>query len=356
MNLFFKNTKLFCIVISLMGIMSCGDKVVIPFEYEAANDFSEGLAAVTIKGEGWGYIDKKGEIVIPFQYTDAGDFHNGFAVVAIGDHSSPKYGVIDKNGNVIIPFEYMGIGDCGEGVFSVTVGSFQKRYFNEKGQPLLDNSEKIGTLGSDRFYYANQFREGLGVVARDTWGVIDKNGRVIIPFMYKDAKWGFSEGVLGVKSLENGKWGAIDKNNKTVVPFNYDYIGDFHEGLAHISNKDHQELQGFVDKKGKIIIPCMYEEVFDFSDGLAAVQKGGKWGFINKKGDVVIPFEYDKAYSFYEGYAAVSQKGKLGFINKQGDVIISHSYSDVPVGQKPWKCSEGMVRVEKDNKCGFIGL
>lgn len=57
----------------------------IPFDYDGAHDFSEGLAAVQKEVDGeykWGFINPQGEEVIPFKFTkEPDDFHDGFAIV-----------------------------------------------------------------------------------------------------------------------------------------------------------------------------------------------------------------------------------------------------------------------------------
>lgn len=53
---------------------------VIPAQFEAARDFSEGMAAVQRDGL-WGYIDEKGRMVISPGFNEAGDFGQGLAPV-----------------------------------------------------------------------------------------------------------------------------------------------------------------------------------------------------------------------------------------------------------------------------------
>ena len=54
--------------------------VVIPFRYDNARWFSEGLAAVK-QNDTWGFVDKSGNVVIPFKYDDAYSFKNGVVEV-----------------------------------------------------------------------------------------------------------------------------------------------------------------------------------------------------------------------------------------------------------------------------------
>ena len=59
--------------------------------------FSEGLAAVYKRGDGWGYIDRTGTLVIAAQFDVALYFWEGRAAVAVGD----KWGYIDRTGKYV---------------------------------------------------------------------------------------------------------------------------------------------------------------------------------------------------------------------------------------------------------------
>jgi hypothetical protein len=83
---------------------------VVPLKYDAARDFSEGLAMVSVyKGDGelkqiaCGYIDTTGKEVIALQYRHALDFGEGLAAVQNFDN---KWGYINKSGTMVIPFEF----------------------------------------------------------------------------------------------------------------------------------------------------------------------------------------------------------------------------------------------------------
>lgn len=79
------------------GFMDSTGKLVIPYTYTKALDFSGGLAAVRDNNGKWGFVNKKGNLVIPYKYDGVSynGFQDGFALVVIGD----KQGYVDKNGN-----------------------------------------------------------------------------------------------------------------------------------------------------------------------------------------------------------------------------------------------------------------
>ncbi len=71
-------------------------ELVIPYQYDHATSFSEGLAMVKKDGK-FGYINKQGELVIPFQFEYATPFTKGTATVK----RDGKLGTIDKSGAFI---------------------------------------------------------------------------------------------------------------------------------------------------------------------------------------------------------------------------------------------------------------
>lgn len=79
------------------GYIDIEGKEVIAFKYQWANDFSDGLAAVTEEGEKYGYIDHQGNWVIEPILDSARDFKQGKARVQIGIN----WYVIDKEGNIL---------------------------------------------------------------------------------------------------------------------------------------------------------------------------------------------------------------------------------------------------------------
>ncbi len=58
-------------------------------QYEDAQEFSEGLAAVKKDGK-WGYINEQGKVVVPFQYDVAYIFNEGYAVVGTIEHGATR--------------------------------------------------------------------------------------------------------------------------------------------------------------------------------------------------------------------------------------------------------------------------
>lgn len=79
------------------GFINHNREIVIPFEYEDAHSFSEGLAPIAKNGK-WGVIDTNNDLVIDIMYDEICDFKNNYAVAKLND----KYMVIDRSGNVVL--------------------------------------------------------------------------------------------------------------------------------------------------------------------------------------------------------------------------------------------------------------
>jgi hypothetical protein len=153
---------------------------------------------------------------------------------------------------------------------------------------------------------------------------------------------------VGCCFLWNKKDYSLEGLAKVVI--NYDYIENFHDGLAMVTKGD---KIGFIDKMGNEVIPCVYDPLemdvnLNFSNGLALVYKDDKLFYINKKGEKAFPFNYAWTSGFSEGYAIVEKDGKYGFIDTTGKEIVPCIYDYVN------DFSDGMAAVIKGNKYGYI--
>jgi len=82
------------------GIINLNGKELTPAIYDFIDD-SDNLMPVK-KDDKYGFIDNNGKLVIPFNYEDAQLFYEGLAFVK----KNGKYGYINQNGEVVIDFIY----------------------------------------------------------------------------------------------------------------------------------------------------------------------------------------------------------------------------------------------------------
>ncbi len=178
------------------GYMDKTGKVVIEPKFEAADDFSEGLAAVMFfkpakvpddeKGDPFdaGFIDTTGKIVIKPQFEFYQPFSEGLAFVLING----KMGAIDKTGRVVIRPQFA--------------------LFEPRPTPY--------------------------------WQVID--------YYSESKRWSFSEGLAIVNKL--GRWGYVDQTGKFVIPPRFQEAHRFSGGLALVMVGNRV---GYIDKAGKYV-------------------------------------------------------------------------------------------------------
>lgn len=98
---FYENVAAFSMDGLRWGYLDHSGQVVIQPAFEEAQRFSEGLAAVKINGL-WGYIDDSGQLRIAPKYRAARPFMQGLAAVSDGQ----RFGYISTTGRVQIPFRF----------------------------------------------------------------------------------------------------------------------------------------------------------------------------------------------------------------------------------------------------------
>ena len=180
---------------------------------------------------------------------------------------------------------------------------------------IIDRQGKVivPTLYDEPIHYQPY---GLTAVVRNSlYGFVSQHGTEIISPRYLSASE-FSEGIAIV--YDSDGWAILDTEGNERLIDDFDAVGSFSDGLAIVKKNN---LQGAIDHSGRIVIQPHYEELQAFSCGLAAVRKGKKWGYVDHNGNVVIDFDYDEATPFVNPknpFALVKHKGKEICINKKG--------------------------------------
>jgi len=298
------NLLIFCRDNRLGYMDVCGNVRIAP-KYEAADLFSDGLAAVKDCGA-WGYINSVGETVIPFRYKEAGPFDGGTAAVRCGN----GYGVIDQRGQFLVPPVYESAAPFSHGLSLVLL---HDKYgyvtaenkvaipflyddssgFDEKGWALVERRgirQFIDTAGRvvldvGGYDAADAFFDDLAIVAADgKYGYVDRTGRMAIPLVY-DGACPAAQGLLGVK--RDGHWGFVDENRKTVVAFRYDDVAPFECGMARVCRRD---LWGLIDLAGREVLPCEYEDIADYGeDYIHVIENGSNQFYLTRSGEKIVP-------------------------------------------------------------------
>ncbi|MBP6730814.1 MAG: WG repeat-containing protein [Chitinophagales bacterium] len=207
--------------------------VPIPFIYEEAYEFNNGVAAVRIKPCAgsctYYFIDKGNEKAFDAEFNYAGNFSHGYAIVGVGncEEDTCKYGVINRRGAFVIAPEYDEINDPTEDLFMV--------------------------------------------VKDEKYGYLDKSGNVAISLKYTDAL-PFSQGLAAVGI--DGNWFFIDKTGKQAFINRFNNVLSFSDSLAAVTQDG--ENWGYIDMMGNFVIQPTYESAEDFVGGFGIISKKEK--------------------------------------------------------------------------------
>jgi len=351
-----------------MGVFDTQGNQIVPFEAEFAFgwNFQEGLMAVRQGGweqmpdgdwsdqSRWGFIDSTGRTAIPLEFQHAENFRDGLAAVMLAGY----WGFINTDGEVVIDFIINVATDDGHGFLIIPSFSEGLVAVSTGGWEQDENDRWFDTT---------------------TWGFMNREGNQVIPFDFTNAGR-FSGGVAPVmighhnSQDEDGnwyssaRWGVIDQAGNTVVPFEYTWIGNFVEGVAIAFPVDGDGVV-LLDRSGTVIVPSgRYTNIHDFSEGLAAVRaaytNGGEpaWGFINRHGYSVINPRFNFVGAFSEGFAPVSIGGwedvngerinneRWGFIDREGNVVVPIEFHEVRA------FSEGLAWVRQGDLWGLLEI
>lgn len=307
------------------GYIDVQGKIRIPLCYEAAGDFSEGVAAFE-RDKLWGYMDKSGSAVIAPRFPWAEKFSEGLAFVQASGSQlgyDGKWGYVDHNGAFIVPAIYQGQSSDED------VAAFRD------GRALVYTGEAYGYIDRNgkevippRYRYASAFADGLAVVTEDErmehWGAITRSGEWAVP---PTVPWlsSFSEGLAAAGRSSN--CGFVDHKGEMIlhpeVPAGEKdcaaVYGSFSGGLARWRQGT---KFGYIDKTGKWVVEPKYDLTYRFIDGLAAVKLGNQWGYIDPAGRMVIPLhQWSSAGEFHDGAARITTKDGVAYINRAGKYI-----------------------------------
>jgi hypothetical protein len=297
--------------------------MVVPLQFDGAEEFSEGLALVRLNGK-VAYIDESGTVALRLdKAVDARAFSDGMAEVSEGN----LWGYIDRSGTFVINPQFRWTSPFVEGIASVGKGVNDWFTIDKTGRPLSI------TPPDENPPETVEFREGLSIctLTNGLSGYIDHAGRWIIKPTFSGAGH-FSEGLAPARpGGKRTKWGYIDKAGEWAIRPQFLQAGPFSEGLAPVrvfTFSFPPFKWGFIDKQGRLVIPPTYDGVAGFCDGSAFVEKEWRVGAIDRTGQIVIPLQFNVGapYRFWGPLAPViysdrNRKMHRAYVNKQGQVV-----------------------------------
>ncbi|ACT00279.1 WG repeat-containing protein [Paenibacillus sp. JDR-2] len=207
----------------MYGYINSRGKMIIPYQYEQAYSFSDGLALV-MKDKHYQYIDKTGKVIIDAsKYVNGNSFSEGLAAVAVknSETSAALYGYIDTKGNMVIEPKFTIAYGFSEGLAKVCVGGSINQY--SIGYIDKSGAYKLGPDLDDSFD-ETLFSEGLVSINDGAGGYMNKDGNLSIPKV-------------------------VQKENDNILRHNN--AGPFRNGIAKVSFSDGRI--GYIDTTGNYI-------------------------------------------------------------------------------------------------------
>ena len=163
----------------------------------------------------------------------------------------------------------------------------------------------------------------FAVSVNDKHGLVDRDGRVVVPIEYPEAVI-YKDGLARV--AKGSKVAYLDAKGEFVIRPQDAAWEPFSEGLtpARGKNAKGEWLLGYIDRSGQFTIPPQFTEAKPFSEGMAEVGLPNEWGevsygYIDKSGKLVVPTQFDKSRPFRAGLGRVEKKnGPVRVFDKTG--------------------------------------
>ncbi len=202
-------------------------------------------------------------------YTMIYPANNGVHVVRNG---SDRYGLIAFDGREVLPAENYSVYPCIEGLSLVRKTSSSKiGYVDKDGHYVIP---------AETYQSGFSFSNGTALVKHGKWGMIDRQGNVLIPFIYYSMKTGTDADrcLYWGKRESNSLWEVYDTSTgEVVIPPSYFDVWLFdtsHEGLALVRKTSDENSYGWIDKSGAVVVPCRYSNAMAVKAGEEYVNSG----------------------------------------------------------------------------------
>lgn len=215
------------------------------------------------------------------------------------------------------------------------------KLIDKSGRTIVENfqAERIA-------FYSQDTGLAMFTNMRQLKGYVNLSGDIVISPGYSWA-WFFRDGLASVaKKIDKeprSRYGIIDRNGKIVIPIIYEFIDVIHS-CFFAAKKDGK--WGYINEKGDVIVDYIFEAPNQsvFPPNVCMAVLNGKAGLLDEKGQWILPASYDKVYQGGEVLIALAKKGKVGFVDAKGNTVIDFQFLEVPRHEvNSYTFSEGLA-------------
>lgn len=338
--------------------------LIISEDYDKIERLENGILLVS-KNKLYGCINQIGAVIIPLKYKSL-TYQNNLLIAVCYDETDKtyKYGVIDFKEKEIVPFSQQ----IDEIKIETEIILYKQDWhwgaYSLQGQvicePIYDhivyvanNLIKVGMDGTDYEPYEDCYWEdgerydftNYSEYSIINWGLIDDNGKEILPLEYRAIADKVIDGLVEVRS--NKRIGYVDITGRILLEPTYKSISEFVDGYAVVSKASYyydengrdreRSVYGVINSQFKEIIPCIFSSIeyeeksgrfktdvgYKTLDGRYVAEVDGKELLLDKK------YKYCKSFSDTCAIAVRISGGhvKYGLVDKRSNDILPPIFS-----------------------------
>lgn len=192
-------------------------------------------------------------------------------------------------------------------------------------------------------------------------GIADRSGRMVVPMEYDNELYAEDEAVSFRYGLivmsKGGKYGVLDSAGRTVVPMVYDeWLWLVDSNLMILQGYNHQIRQPYeilMRLDGDTVIPTQ-RFINWWDENLFRVQNDKElWGLCDRSGRVVIACQYESLDYPHNGLATLKKDGRTGVIDSRGREVIPVA-EDRFGGKTPYPQTRNLFVLEKGGHFGAV--
>jgi hypothetical protein len=310
------------------GINSKGEIITPALKHYGS--FVNGLCPIQLMDGKCFYIDTHGKVAIDMQFSAAENFSEGLAVVSIGK----KLGIIDTLGNWVRKPDFDTSSVYFKSGFLLAISRGKYFYINRSGKTLaLPDTIQPGGIFSEGLaaVYVTKTRDINGKKEKTTYLEFMDTGRNIVLKHFVHDSFDYSEYLMLEKDFTDGKALVKAKNQIGWDYYFLDRKGRFsplYSSAKHLGDSLFLGVIGYYMSEVRILDSNYYVagqfqskplQVGVFGDGLLPFcNKEGKWGYMDSNCKIMIKPKYEAAYAFKNGFAYIVLDRLQGIIDTKG--------------------------------------